>query len=579
MAAIQRPDLAAFGITPSWAERPYVRPRLRAQSACGPRRAQDPAPDVRPAGLHPPGRLQHGARVEAADAATTAAEGVTPGGDHASGAARQCLQPDRYDEPRPQTDEARPRSAFVRQKPDVGRSRVPKGQEDLPLQVDGMGYGRPTGRSEGVERLIRAPRAQSAGGYAEVMEEQREQVYESRRREPLGRGYVRGHTLPAKTQEPGFRYGQGTGAPRHFSDQQGKDAIAPRADLDAPNQAAVDAALAQAAESLHAAREAAAKRVHSQYVRSHQAFAPGEQLDRRYAWPDDMQDPQQFAFGRQENARNKDGAGVKSIFAGDGCTAQALDDQGKAADDPKAWAPPTRIVPKTGEDARWYYHHSIGQPAGRTQAANRPPVPAHFAFGAPSRVKAKHGQPDEVQPSAGELIRGNYTVEEQMPDRDLGRCTKDGRRNLAPDDRYFGKPTRPPSRSGSVARGDGEATPTVCVSPYEEPAAFAPRPRRPAFADDEPDAFGQGVASALMPGLHTQKGLHSDEFRRERGCEEVKLLLQSAGYSVEDERFQRAWSEAVRCAQSPYAASASADKASLEAVVQAFAKENAMARM
>ena len=37
--------------------------------------------------------------------------------------------------------------------------------------------------------------------------EQKEKAYKSKTREPLGKGYSRGHTLPADTQKPDFAFG------------------------------------------------------------------------------------------------------------------------------------------------------------------------------------------------------------------------------------------------------------------------------------------------------------------------------------------------------------------------------------
>merc|ERR1712226_897791 len=102
--------------------------------------------------------------------------------------------------------------------------------------------------------------------------------------------------------------------------------------------------------------------------------------------------------------------------------------------------------------------------------------------------------------SAGAAIRGSYTPQEQMPDRDLGRCIKPGRGNNTSETRAFGKPSRvaPPR-----PRSQG--------APF-----FCPPPRGPT---SQPSDDGS-TANFLVPDRFLMKGISSGEFSRLRSRDE-----------------------------------------------------------
>lgn len=466
--------------------RPQFRPSLRARSV-GPRRGEDPCPDV----------VSAGARV----------------GEVAAGGVRQSLQPDVNLDTRPSTPERE------RWCPRVAPGQ---GQEDVPLRINGMGYGRPTRKSEGVAAVIQAnPSA------ATFSRERSEAVYESNRREPLGKGYVRGHELPAHVRDAGFGgFGQVLAvSAAHPSAQQGKDVIAPAAvPVEDPE-------------------------THARYARTHQAFHPGEQLDRGYAWPAAIQADPTYAFGgRPEGARLQDGAGVKSVLASDGCTGA----------DGAPGAAQTRIVPQEAEEWRRGHHGPVGGRAiyGASRAG-RPPVPAGFAYGAPSAAGD----------SAGELIRGYYRPEDLQPDKDLGRCIKEGRRNV-PTEHAFGRPSQgrqQPPAAGLAGRSSA-GTPSAFQPPPR--LAFEPRPRRPLAAESEAGS----VTSLLNPHRLAAKGSSIKEFAKPRGRDEVSALMKGAGYHLRDADFERLWGVAVRRSGGDCGCE---EQASLEAVIEAYGTSRA----
>lgn len=277
------------------------------------------------------------------------------------------------------------------EKPRTRTGRIELGKSRLHgLALDGeprcVGrFGRPTPRSISAAAVMR-PIVVESGWLQPRLEE----IYESSRREPLGRSYSRGHVLPKQTASPEFHFG--TASAGFFPGQTGKDAISP---LEVPDDAAA----------------------HDLYVKSHQSFEPGERVNRRYAWPSEIS--ADFAFGRP-GAPASDGAGVKAALTSE------------LPGDANAFAM-SRVVQHRGEEFRRGTHMPVGaRPAGlSTGNMAPPPVPATFAFGTPSRCEA----------TAADLIKGNYTLEQQLPDKDLGCCIQPGRRNVTEETRPFGKAT------------------------------------------------------------------------------------------------------------------------------------------
>ncbi|CAE8624373.1 unnamed protein product, partial [Polarella glacialis] len=322
--------------------------------------------------------------------------------------------------------------------------------------------------------------------------------------------YVRGHEMPAFLQnEKSFRFGQKTAASTHMSHQTGKDAIAPP-----PAEGAED------------------PQAHERYVRSHQAFAPGERVNRRYAWPTEiLAQPEKHAFGLSLSAGPgvaQDGRGVREALTSFDCSP---DEEGR-----------TRIVTRLGEDFRRATFGPIGgRPAGRYQ------VSADMTFGTPSSKSSTV--------SAGQLIRGCYTAEEQLPDRDLGRCLREGRRNIDTD-RVFGQATRPLSRTDSFVG-----------------AAFSPWPRgqggdagqhqsRMRFDDEESQS---GIGDVIAP-----KGACKREFAQPRSKGEAQSLLQAAGCELGPAEFDGLWGSVADKA-GVFSSTSGTVEVPLEAMVKAFA--------
>ena len=245
-------------------------------------------------------------------------------------------------------------------------------------------FGKPTQR-ENVGDVLKT---QGWAGSDGALQEMREAVYESNRREPLGCPYVRGFQPPrAIEQDPEFRLGRRLGheAVRGWGHlaQEGKDVISPAGGSEDP-------------------------RAHELYVRSHQAFAPGEQLTRRYAWPAEIGND--WAFGKAPQRRHDEGGrNTDCVFLGE---EEAI---------------ATRVLQLTAERL----HEAAHPPLGRALRSYQGPLPVAegFSFGVP---------PKKDCATAADAISGGYSLEAQMPDSNVGRCVRRGRTNVTTETRAFG---------------------------------------------------------------------------------------------------------------------------------------------
>lgn len=310
-------------------------------------------------------------------------------------------------------------------------------------------------------------------GVAEYLNSRGESIYESSKREPLGQSYVRGHKLPAPTQHPEFEgFGKKCGPI-----QDGKEVIFPRGVL--PETEAV----------------------HNTYVKTHGNFASGEMAVRNYEWPKAITGNPHFRFGiAEQTLPGRKGNGAKSALNMD------LDDDGSQ--------PRTRVVQRTSED---YRHVASDQLAvGKNMMQGKPPLPHDHAHG----IKCIGSDA-----SAGEVIRGYYARHEQMPDKDLGVCLTEGKRNLVEDEeRSFGVPS---VRTDLSAMGK------------------APAVHRRSVADTMNYGDEVGASALLRPQRFELQGVPDTEFLHRRPKEELQGIVIGAGYKFEDVDFNGIYDKAA----------------------------------
>jgi hypothetical protein len=311
------------------------------------------------------------------------------------------------------------------------------------------------------ESAAAAMKAGERVGIAAYRQSVAERVYDSTTKEPLGRGYNRGHSIHV----PQKGFGLPSGVP-----EDAKFAIFP---VDMP---------------------ADPEEVRRLYRDTHGNFAPGEQVCRKYNYPNGIQDDAHFRFGiKQQTAHGVEGTGVRMVLSMD-----------RAEDDT---VPVTKLVPRTVEDYRNVQHPRRG-------------TKCNYKKGSDHEGKA-FGIPTKFNESAAAAIAGDYNLEEQLPDKDLGCCLKLGLRNMTRERRAFGVPS---------VRTD----------------LPAPDPLRRSVADMRSFGDEAGTGALLNPQRFDAIGVPDREFLLRRPRAEIEALVEATGKAeLAGADFDSVWQEAV----------------------------------
>ncbi|GMH38274.1 hypothetical protein BSKO_06158 [Bryopsis sp. KO-2023] len=292
------------------------------------------------------------------------------------------------------------------------------------------------------------------------LNDRKEHIYASAQGEPLGRSCNRGHRIPG---------GLGTARPFGIlSGAQEKEAACLARQITFPDEDPENEETPQA---------------HELYVRSHGAYAPGEQRTRGYDWKKTGVDPARYTFGAVDKEDYRDG--VK----------KALN-----AEDPSVAGPP-KIIDKKVDDLLTTCTDVLGKPKIVRHGDRR--FPEDMTFGNPS-IKFQEDGVDK-------LITGYYSLEEQQPDVDLGLTLREGWRNVAPDDKVFGVPT---------VRLDIPAPPTRSVANMQN------------YGND-PDAN-----QLIHPTGTAIRGVNEEHYLKGRTKEELRGLLLTSNVDLNDKEFE-----------------------------------------
>lgn len=284
--------------------------------------------------------------------------------------------------------------------------------------------------------------------------------YASHKREPLGKSYMRGHVLPAHMQKPEFAFGvSGT-----FGDS--------------------------ARELLYPSTVLNNKQDEELYKRSHGSVAPGEQKNREYQWNAAKLDPRKHRFGVKTNAVGAEGLGASA------CLNPEMDESLSRAG----------ISAKQVEDMRSTFDH-LGKP--RHLGASSSNLPPDHIFGAPLKKDAC---------TAWDCIQGQYSVDEQQPDADLGRPANYGWKNASAETRSFGVPS---------IRSD------------------IPAPGKRSIADGQNYGDDSSAKELLYPEEFASSGIRDDEFVQPREKRHVRELFEKIGYKLPDDVFALIWTDAT----------------------------------
>jgi len=339
-----------------------------------------------------------------------------------------------------------------------GEITVHYGLKDQKLPSEEFRYGVRGQKGVSVEQTLKAGQLV---GVAEYRNTCAEEVYESRKKEPLGVPYKRGHSLKMLPQ--GF--GNSSGVP-----EDGKRVIFP---VEMPRDT---------------------EEHRQRYRFTHNNFNPGERIERNYTWPEETKD-NSFRFG-QGAGFVQEGVGAKAVLN------TAVEDDGTLKK--------TRIVQKNVQDYRNVQHPRVFLKVHAKQGAEGPPIDPDWRFGIKSSTSDY---------SAASCIKGYYNLEEQLPDQDLGRCVKPGRRNVTTESRAFGIPS---------VRTD----------------IPAPPPGKRSCADTMSYGDECSAAALLNPQRFVDRGVPDREFLVRRPKEELRSIVEAT--NVESVDFDALWDECVQ---------------------------------
>jgi len=297
----------------------------------------------------------------------------------------------------------------------------------------------------------------------EVAKQKKEAIYLSHKREPLAKPYVRGHEIPQELAREGF----GRPTPQDVAGDQTKELLHPRERI-IPQQE------------------------HRLYVTSHANYDPGEQRRRGYSWKskEGAIDPATYRFGA--SVEEGEISGVSKAMN------PMLDDKYKR---------PAVVVDKILEDFRELSGEGLGK-IKNLGHGDRMTAPNHV-FGLPSQRDAEWGVRECI---------GNYTPDEQQPDRDLGRSIRPGWRNMAPPSRQFGVPS---------IRSD------------------IPAPSLKSVADHQNYGDEAGASTLLYPPRFSDGGVTQSDFLEAHGKQELGDIFCSAGFDLPDELLDDAFARAA----------------------------------
>lgn len=292
--------------------------------------------------------------------------------------------------------------------------------------------------------------------YAESKYTQKEAVYHSAKREPLGKSFSRGQVMPSKFSEPEFRFGKPSerGA-------SAKPLLYPKVQEDP------------------AAHKA-------QYVKSHNAYDPGEQKRRDYKW---QIDPLEYRFGQgmgSQTAMNGASAGV----------AMAL----TTLDHP-------HVASKQVESFK-----ALGDKLGRGRNLGHGDLSHHpERYGKASSMVSGLDVTD-----ARACLEGDYAWEDQQPDLDLGVSLTPGFRNVTSEARAFGTPS---------VRSD------------------IPKPSVLSVADNQ--NYGDDVSAQflLYPQQFSAMGVDDFEFLKPRGKTELVEIFKVCSKDPSEAALDKAWDQ------------------------------------
>ncbi|KAL0476955.1 Efhb [Acrasis kona] len=336
-------------------------------------------------------------------------------------------------------------------------------EEEIPK----MTHGRQTEQSEAAGELVN-PSIKSP--VQEYFNEKEEAVYASKLKEPLGKSLSRGHVLPGYAKSSDFRFGRATKV-----EESSKELIFPRNDV------------------YHLDENA-----HQLYVQTHKSYNPGEQVKRyQEGLPVDALD---HRFGKVEG---KERDGVKKSLHPD------------ITDKKSGFNSEPAIINQIQQNFVQFNRDPLGKSRHHVLTMNDLPekvLQKDHTFGVATKSDTW---------GASECMKGSYSADEQMPDKDLGMST----RALSPYDkvdhdssRIYGCPT---------IRYDIRA------------------PRNRSISDNNNYGNEPNAQATMYPSKYLYQGVSEDNFDTLMSRSEIKDIIMSSGCIDGEEEFDNVYDYAL----------------------------------
>jgi hypothetical protein len=282
-------------------------------------------------------------------------------------------------------------------------------------------------------------------GVAATLEEMKESIYHSNKREPLGKTPQLRYPLPEFTLDKNYRFGV-----KNVTRETAKEVLFPEQNPDNDEN------------------------VKQLYIKSHGSYDAGERINRGYDWSKTLIDPNNHRFGKHLSDEKN---GVASCIHPD-----PFDKKTSLNEEPA-------II----SEVHNRFIETTKYKIGKVKRSGDIEFGEEYVFG-------KKTSGDEW--GAAECIKGDYTIEDQQPDKDLGKSLTPGYRNIFKEDRVFGCPT---------IRYD--------IKP----------PKKKSIADTQNYGKEPAVQASLFPNKFIHKGLTEDDFDTLMEKEEIKSLVIESG--------------------------------------------------
>mmetsp|Transcript_8529 Transcript_8529/g.10787 ORF Transcript_8529/g.10787 Transcript_8529/m.10787 type:complete len:282 (-) Transcript_8529:361-1206(-) len=231
------------------------------------------------------------------------------------------------------------------------------------------------------------------------------------------------------------------------------------------------------------------------YIKSHNSYNPGEQKRRQYDWK--KVDPKSHRFGVVDKAKNDEGVAF--------CLNMDISkDQ-------------SRLTSIAVADFRDANSDKLGRSRNRRMTA--PDRAKLKNSSAPNELTThRRTKPIQQEWTAVETIQGDYSHEEQQPDKDLGKAVRPGWRNSHEPERTFGCPT---------VRND--------IKP----------PTRRSLSDSQNYGDDTNASKLLYPSRFTHIGVDDVDFASPQSRNEIRMLFASTGQTFSDEDFRKLFDRAA----------------------------------